>query len=298
MVSFEQPKSCIQGGISKIDVHLPINGVQSCAIHPRIGIETFSCEDEALLEGAFRPMTTSEDASFSCSRQWTVVALSRTLKNGQQGIQLIILPLGTSNRFVLCQCLVLPENYIIKEVGFYGDDGKSTLFSGEESGNGKEGRQSLGLLLENGLEQELWLIPYDKVLFEVIPTSGEEAMIDLSGLEIAMDSVVHVLPKTDETEDDDAGPNVVHASSKFRQVLQAFLKSISKHSFRVSPLQLVVSIQVPKRLSSQGCSSVAPVGLVVSSHAMKTKQTTLLSLIWRRTKKKRRTKKWKRASGS
>ena len=200
VISFDQPKTCIQGGILKTQILLPVTGVSTCAIHPRVGMEASPRDDEALLEGTFFPLTTSNVESFSCSRQWTALALARILRNGQQGIHVILIPLGPSQSFVLSRYLAIPEGFIVKEVGFYGDDGKSTLFSGEESGYGKEVRQAIGLLLENSSEQAFWLIPYDQVRFEVITTSQNLHVVDICGLDIPISSVVHVHPKSDESE--------------------------------------------------------------------------------------------------
>jgi hypothetical protein len=202
VVSFEQPRTYIQGGIVKTEIRLPMKGVSSCVIHPRMGIEASPGDDEALVEGAFFPLTTADDESFSYSRQWTVLALNRTLTSGQQGIHLILIPVGPSQSFVLSQYLGIPAGFMVKEVGFYGDDGKSNLFSGEENGNGKETRQAIGLLLEKRSELALWLVTYDQVRFDVIPVSQNRGVVDICGLDVPS-SLVHIHQKSDESEGDE-----------------------------------------------------------------------------------------------
>ena len=70
--------------------------------------------------------------------------------------------------------VILPGVQEIVEVGFYSDDGKSTLFSAEDSGNGKEGRQAIGMLVRTSDDaEELWVIPYRNLPFEQVPNSAE-----------------------------------------------------------------------------------------------------------------------------
>ena len=210
--SFEQPRTFIQGGILKTEIRLPVKGVSSGVIQPRMGIEASPGDDDELLEGAFFPLTSSDDESFSCSRQWTVLALTRTLTSGQHGIHLILVPLEPGKSFVLSRYLGIPDGFIVKEVGFYGDDGKSNLFSGEESGNGEEVRQAIGLLVEKRSDLALWLIPYDQVRFDVFPASQNRALIDICDLDIPISSVVHVHQKSNESEGDE-NSDLVYARS-------------------------------------------------------------------------------------
>jgi hypothetical protein len=212
---FEQPRTFIQQGVSSVDIIFPSTEASTCAVHPRIGAEVSSVEDGTPVEGAFYPLTSSEDASFSCSRQWTIFARSCVLDNGQHGIQLVPVPLGSGNSWVLSRCLVVPKNFLIKQVGFYGDDGNSNRSSGNEREKGKEGRQALGLLLEDGSNQELWLVQYDRVTFDVTATFRDGDVVDVRGLEVAIDAVVHILPLSDETMDEDnCVPGVIYAKSK------------------------------------------------------------------------------------
>ena len=70
----------------------------------------------------------------------------------------------------------------IRDVSFYGDNGKSSLSSGMDRGTGKESRQKLALLLstksdeqEDGEQLELWLLSYDTVMWQVIPVSTDQS---------------------------------------------------------------------------------------------------------------------------
>ena len=220
VVCFDQPRTFIQQGVLNLDIIFPSIDASTCAVHPRMGVEVSSCDDGALVEGAFYPLTSAEDGSFSCSRQWTIFARSFILNDGQNGIQIISVPVGSvpGNSWVLSRRLVVPKNLVIKKVGFYGDDGKSTRFSDSDNEMGKEGRQAIGLLLDNGSDQELWLIQYDRVTFEIRTAKQNEVVLDFRGLEIALDSVVHILPHSDDTKDeDDFDPSVVYAKSKLSQ---------------------------------------------------------------------------------
>lgn len=87
-------------------------------------------------------------------------------------------------------CLLeFPKEFSIKDVNFYGDDGKSTLLSSSSDNNatGEEGRQAVGVLMScpkfNSSDVhslELWMLNYDSLLFSCVPLessssdSGEE----------------------------------------------------------------------------------------------------------------------------
>lgn len=253
------------------DVLLPTDRLDQCAVHSRIGVETFDVDDEAKLEGSFRPLTSSGDPMFSCCRQWTVAALARQLHDGQQGVHLIVSPLGKD--FVLSRCLLLPEDLVIKEVGFYGDDGKSTLSAGKEHGNGKEGRQALGLLVESGSELQLWLVRYDRVQFEVIPVSQEGSTLDLSHLDVGVDSFVTIFPRREEMDEEDeedgADPSVVYAKSEFYNNLfhpVYYIALLSSHPLLVLArgLQATDEVVESKLLL---CGSRGVGGVVMSSQS-------------------------------
>ena len=72
---------------------------------------------------------------------------------------------------------VVPGKII--QLAFYGDDGKSSLSSGQDRGTGKEGRQKLVLLYEDhnvapkdeepNSSVELWAFRYDQLAWHVVP---------------------------------------------------------------------------------------------------------------------------------
>ena len=251
---FEQPRTFIQQGVSKVDIIFPSTEAATCALHPRLGVEVSSCDDGTFQDGAFYPLTTSEDSSFSCSRQWTIFARSCILNNGHHGVQLVPVPVGSGNAWVLSRCLVVPKSFVIKEVGFYGDDGNSNRFSSTDKDKGKEGRQALGLLLEDGSNQELWLVQYDRVTFDVTKTSRDGDVVDVCSLEIAIDAVVHILPNTDETMyEDNVDPDVVYAKSKSILVSPISLANVETLIAAFSLLQLAASKERWRMSSSRGC---------------------------------------------
>lgn len=146
------------------------------------------------------------------------MALPRLLDSAREIVQLIVVPLKTDQRFVLCRNLLLPEHVTVKEIGFYGDDGKSALFAGKESGNIKEGRQALGLLVEVNSGQELWLVNYERVEFEIVENSVSDGKMDLlEGRYPDVNSAVPILPRTDEMDDEEEEEEVtdlIYARSK------------------------------------------------------------------------------------
>lgn len=101
-------------------------------------------------------------------------------------IQLFCLPLGwkqkndienISNKindipFYLTSKLILPVGGQILKIGFYGDDGKSSLSSGVDSGTGIEGRQKIGFIYQNhspSSATELWATTYDSLSWQAVP---------------------------------------------------------------------------------------------------------------------------------
>ena len=124
------------------------------------------------------------DATMMYCRQWSLVATVR-----ENIVQLFAIPLGwrdsidqddpendddeddEANKipFYLSAKLVLPVGGKVRDVGFYGDDGKSSLSSGNDSGTGKEGCQKLGIIYQNDdddLTIQLWLASYDRILWQ------------------------------------------------------------------------------------------------------------------------------------
>jgi len=226
--TFQQPRAYVRNTISQKEILLPLS-VESCAIHSRIGVETLALESESILEGAFRPLTTSSDESFACSRQWTILAFPVHSDSDRQGIQLILFPLGIKKRdFVLSRCLSIPSQCTILDIGFYGDDGKSSLAAGKDTGTGKEGRQAMALIIKQDSQQSLWLINYDSVRFDVVPFSSSGEKIDLSKIVFNFTSSISIVPvKCGEDGEDSSVVNartrvidsVSEDESKFRLLL-------------------------------------------------------------------------------
>ena len=180
-------------------------------------------DDESVSElgskSFFCPMISSDfvDASnygcttFDC-RQWSVVCQAGQSNDSHgpcESIQFFAIPLGwkdpsamneqtsmgdddeaeddetvTVAPFYLTTKLMLPPNCFVRDVAFYGDDGKSSLSSGIDSGTGKESRQKLGLVisrrvtLQSSVQSyqseplELWLVPYDNLQWQPVPSES------------------------------------------------------------------------------------------------------------------------------
>jgi hypothetical protein len=116
------------------------------------------------------------------SRQWFVFAQAHGTE-----IQLFCIPLGWKQScpidsdddeeedygnshfpFYLTSKLVLPAGGTVLDIQFYGDDGKSSLSSGKDSGTGMERRQKLGFLYL-GCSLDLWLTSYDSLMWQPVP---------------------------------------------------------------------------------------------------------------------------------
>ncbi len=136
-----------------------------------------------------------EDAEMSYCRQWSIIATAC-----DNVLQLFALPLGwrdpadaiTDNfdqedgehfiPFYLSAKFVLPTGGVVRDVGFYSDDGKSSLSSGTDSGTGMEGCQKLGILFQDeNAKIDLWMASYDQILWQSMPF--ESTLIHESKLE-------------------------------------------------------------------------------------------------------------------
>ena len=119
--------------------------------------------------------------------------------------------------FYLATEIILPLSYRVLDMGFYGDDGKSSLSSGLDSGTGRERRQALGLLLSFQEESiELWLLPYDNLTFQVIPTKKDSKQVFLDDGDIDNQCQLFARARTstdDDEQEEDEG--FVCAKSKF-----------------------------------------------------------------------------------
>jgi hypothetical protein len=142
---------------------------------------------------------------------------------------------GIAGSFFLSALLQLPPNHFVVDLCFYGNDGKSSLSSGIDSGTGKEERQSLGLLVAREVDADpaaislqVWMVPYDSVTFlpvEIIKDPNGVISLDVS-LDAYHESRVEVQAMPDSYSDDDDNddnenessvpPGTIHA--KTRQV--------------------------------------------------------------------------------
>ena len=168
----------------------PSTETESCvAIHTRVGRdpvfdETFDDIDDDSDLSYFSPRVVSLPNSqlpdsFDV-RQWSVIAQARN-----NTIQIWCCPLGWTEPeevedgfggdevdysipFYITAKLILPRDGVIRKIGFYSDDGKSSLSSGNDSGDGKEGRQKLSVVFQRET-LELWLIRYEALHWQSEP---------------------------------------------------------------------------------------------------------------------------------
>ena len=184
--------------------HVPENEDSKIATHSRVGRDSDSCvfwDDEDEDEGErtyFLPKIGNINTHYSSSlsptsglencRQWFLIAQAHGTT-----IQLFCLPMGwkDSNKgirfedsglgdescepgdipYYLTSKLLLPVGGNILNIGFYGDDGKSSLSSGIDSGTGVEGRQKIGFTYQRKSSPyavELWMTSYDDLSWQVV----------------------------------------------------------------------------------------------------------------------------------
>eukprot|EP00536_Pseudo-nitzschia_multiseries_P008418 jgi/Psemu1/257216/estExt_Genewise1Plus.C_2130041 len=204
---FSNPLSNVPEQMKYKDIFLPrVSEKEECKIatHSRIGRDSASCvfwdddEDEEENRTYFLPKIDPDSNHYAnlspmsglenC-RQWFLIAQAHGAT-----IQLFCLPLGWKQTeddddfdrgdlddenhdendipFYLTSKLTLPEGGQVLQIGFYGDDGKSSLSSGIDSGTGREGRQKLGFIYQKSfpsLAKELWTTSYDSISWQAIP---------------------------------------------------------------------------------------------------------------------------------
>lgn len=243
-----------------LDFYLSLDSA-SCkhAMHMRIGRDVpvsrdpWEEEEEAADEKertyfAPKAILSSQDnnwtdaAGMAYCRQWAIVATA-----SDDTVQLFALPLGWRDPnqpdmeddeenaehtfpFYLTSKMVLPPGGAILDIGFYGDDGKSSLSSGNDSGTGKERRQKLGILYkQQDSRLELWLASYDSIQWQTFPFTpnlGDKSDISAS-------AIWCLRPKTDQLGDDacqDDEERVQYAHSKYRLVCVSKRQFVLFHS--------------------------------------------------------------------
>jgi len=203
---FSNPLSNVPNHICSKDIFLPrTSNNKKCTIatHSRIGRDSASCsvfwdeEEEEEEKTYFLPKVcykSNQYANLSPSsglencRQWFMIAQA-----SENVVQLFCLPLGWKQKedpddrdfdtedenndedtipYYLTSKLILPAEGYVLQIGFYGDDGKSSLSSGMDSGTGMEGKQKIGFIYQKSSSSsviELWTVTYDSLLWQAIP---------------------------------------------------------------------------------------------------------------------------------
>ena len=209
-------------------------GPSSVAIHTRIGRDVFIDASEEDLEeeepSFFSPRIAEHSLvnlpqSLNC-RQWSIIAQSHG-----NTIQLFCLPLGWNDAgeddnlgeesmstvpYYLTAKLLLPDG-LVRDVGFYSDDGKSSLSSGDDSGSGKESRQKLGFLFQQE-QLELWMIQYDLLLWQAVPFNSK--LMDPSQVIEECTHSVRAIPDDSEEEEGMLEDDILWAQCKSNSLLQ------------------------------------------------------------------------------
>jgi hypothetical protein len=194
-VVFEEPRTYVSKSLSQQEWLIESSSDSTDVpmdIYTRIG-----CESHETIEGCFHPRvaTASNEQEFSLCRNWALIARASSWKGELDSVLVYAVPLGWSENssmdeedllddddvdfelgpsqvntpFYLVSRLALPSDCQIQQVSFYGDDGRSSLSSGSDSGTGKEGRQSLGLLVRRSNQtDELWIVPYNSIEYRAV----------------------------------------------------------------------------------------------------------------------------------
>ena len=169
------------------------------------------------------------------SRQWFLVAQAHGTT-----IQLFCLPLGWKQNnnednidyeqydmegennsqintipFYLTSKLILPVGGKVLKIGFYGDDGKSSLSSGIDSGTGMEGRQKIGFIYQKNNSPlsatELWTTTYDSLSWQPVPF--DPMLLNVS--QVDRNCSKEILPVSfGESHDEEDG--ILFANCKFK----------------------------------------------------------------------------------
>jgi hypothetical protein len=142
------------------------------ALHTRIGANY----DEPSGEGYFSPQINSDETHLH-SPYWILVARTISLSDGDNLLEIIAIPsdvLDATNEpttetiHVCLQAhLRIDDGCEVLSMAFYSDDGNSSLSPNLDiDAESMEGRQSLGLIVRNGMNEELWKFQYNDILFE------------------------------------------------------------------------------------------------------------------------------------
>lgn len=259
---FEYPRTYMSRSVYRLDLFLPVERKTEflpVAIHSRVGKDCskqeydYFGEDKVEDEGYFSPSVIEGKAlpdipHYNC-RQWSVIAKTNSPTESIENyvVKLYLIPHGWSESadcpeddilafglepddtvqecgvpFYLTTEIFLPVDHRVLDMGFYGDDGNSKLFSGlDDKTSGRERRQALGLLLgckntevdstEDAIE--LWLMPYDNIQFQVVPTKKDSKQIFLDDGDISSECQVQAKART-SLEEDEEEDGVVFAKTR------------------------------------------------------------------------------------
>lgn len=165
-LSFVPISNVIQKLIFVIDICFEVQH-SLVAIHTRRGV---GCSDSGDVNGYFLPKSNEDHPSIENCFYWLILARVIGTK-----IEFIAIPscAGLKPKFFLRTELMLPEGCDVTNIAFYGDDGHSSLSPNlNENAAVKEGRQAVGLvvkltsLISQDVREELWVTPYDDLLFK------------------------------------------------------------------------------------------------------------------------------------
>lgn len=137
-------------------------------------------------DGYFSPPISADNLQLQ-SPYWVIVA--RTIFSGESDnlLEINAIPSdvlsstepATGTIHVCLQVhLSISDGYEIMSMTFYSDDGNSSLAPNLDiDAESKEGRQGLGLIVNNRESEELWKFEYDRVLFHVCDLSIDNKAI-------------------------------------------------------------------------------------------------------------------------
>jgi len=228
---FDEPRVAMNNAVKQTNIVL-----EECAkgshqnnsaisVHSRIGSSPYSIDDD--VENCFSPNLSClpDNGEQLFNRQWSIVANSCSTEiDGDQLLQVSALPGGyrgsyfsdmdifdsdaydstaSGTFYYLTTFIILPKGRRLCNIDFYGDDGNSTLTS-ETSPKSEEGRQALGLLLENvsiedSITQELWMFQYDNLDFRVVsfPWDKRSGEVQIQKFDESIDQYCHLMNDVD-----------------------------------------------------------------------------------------------------
>ena len=225
---FQHPRTFLAASIRQSSIRLPASSKGIVAMTTRIGSGGIDpaqvAYGEAEPDGFFQP---SLDLDRDC-RQWSLLSQAdHDNLEGNDTVHLYAIPLswtdpamddlddeddmsiGIVGSHFGAATLSLPSGYTVCDLGFYGDDGKSSLSSGVDSGTGKEGRQGLGLLMSRDVDDttslELWLLSYDQIHFDSVSFEvGDNNVYSLNVDTVCAESKLSVQPMPESYDEDNS----------------------------------------------------------------------------------------------